>query len=53
MRQRVFTGDVERFYLPPSPVKTIYLEAGRDPRIQERREQEQSLRRIEQGAPEP
>ncbi len=53
MRQRVFTGDVERFYLPPSPVKTIYLEAGRDPRIQERREQQQSLRRIEQGAPAP
>lgn len=47
--QAVLGGDVETFYLPSDPNKTVYLEAGRDPEVRKKRERQANRRQAEQA----
>jgi len=49
-REQILSGEVETFYLPSDPTKTVYLEINRDPEIRQRREAEAYRRQQEQAA---
>jgi hypothetical protein len=48
-RQTILAGDVETFYLPSDPTKTVYLELNRDPEIRQRKEAAKYKKQQEQA----